>query len=147
MTTNTPEAELAVAVSLGAFSAEVEAFVQARDWKQFHTPKNLAMALAGECGEVIEHFQWLTPESSAALDATTRQEVSHELADVLIYTLMLARSIDVDLLAAAREKLAINEQRYPAHLARGSARRAHAYVEPATGTGALVDPSSQDHHE
>jgi len=68
--------------SVAELQAAVREFVVARDWDQFHTPKNLAMALAGECGEVIEHFQWLTPDASRTLDDATRREVSHELGDV-----------------------------------------------------------------
>lgn len=96
-------------------------FADERDWNQFHTPKNLAMALIGEAAEVLEHFQWLTPEASAELSDTVRQEVSHELADVLLYLVRLADRLDIDLAAAAHEKLAINAERYPAHKARGRA--------------------------
>lgn len=96
-------------------------FADERDWSQFHTPKNLAMALIGEAAEVLEHFQWLTPEASASLSETTRREVSHELADVLLYLVRLADRLEIDLGAAAREKLAINAQRYPADKAFGRA--------------------------
>lgn len=96
-------------------------FAAARDWMPFHTPKNLAMALAGEAGEVIEHFQWLTPEQSAALSAQTREAVALELADVLLYLVRLADVLDIDLAQAAQRKLAINEQRYPIEAARGRA--------------------------
>jgi len=96
-------------------------FADERDWNQFHTPKNLAMALIGEAAEVLEHFQWLTPEASASLSETTRREVSHELADVLLYLVRLADRLEIDLGAAALEKLAINAQRYPADKAFGRA--------------------------
>ncbi len=94
-------------------------FAAERDWERFHTPKNLAMALSGEAGEVIEHFQWLTPEDSAALPADQREEVALELADVLLYLVRLADVLGIDLGAAARRKLAINAARYPADKARG----------------------------
>ncbi len=94
-------------------------FAEARDWAQFHTPKNLAMALIGEAAEVVEHFQWLTPEDSAALGADDKAAVSHELADVLLYLVRLADQLDVDLRAAALEKLAINAERYPVDKAYG----------------------------
>lgn len=97
----------------------LRAFAVERDWEQFHTPKNLAMALSGEAGEVIEHFQWLTPEASAALSAGQCEEVALELADVLLYLVRLADVLDVDLADAAHRKLAINARRYPAEKARG----------------------------
>ena len=96
-------------------------FAEARDWGQFHTPKNLAMALIGEAAEVVEHFQWRTPEASAALPEADRAEVALELADVLLYLVRLADVLDVDLAEAARRKLAINEARYPAEKAHGRA--------------------------
>ncbi|MEA3274221.1 MAG: nucleotide pyrophosphohydrolase [Pseudomonadota bacterium] len=103
------------------------AFARERDWEQFHSPKNLVMALAGECGELLEHFQWLNEEQSASLDAEKKQEVAHEMADILIYLIRLSERLDVDLLAAADEKIAVNEQRYPVHKVRGDARRAGEY--------------------
>jgi NTP pyrophosphatase (non-canonical NTP hydrolase) len=96
-------------------------FAAERDWQTFHTPKNLAMALAGEAGEVVEHFQWLTAEQSAALDGARREAVALELADVLLYLVRLADVLGVDLAAAARRKMAINAERYPADKARGRA--------------------------
>jgi len=97
----------------------LRAFADARDWHQFHTPKNLAMALVGEAAEVVEHFQWLSPEASEALPEATRREVSHELADVLLYLVRLADRLEIDLAEAALEKLAINARRYPVDKAYG----------------------------
>ena len=88
-------------------------FATARDWEQFHTPKNLAMALVAEAAEVVEHFQWLTAAESQGLDADQRAQVALELADVLLYLVMLADRLDVDLGEAARHKIALNEQRFP----------------------------------
>ena len=88
-------------------------FATARDWEQFHTPKNLAMALVAEAAEVVEHFQWLTPPESEALDPSKRAEVALELADVLLYLVMLADSLDIDLVAVAHRKININEKRFP----------------------------------
>jgi NTP pyrophosphatase (non-canonical NTP hydrolase) len=104
----------------------VRAFAEERDWGQFHTPKNLAMALAGEVGELIEHFQWLTPGESAAVmsDEASARAIGDELADVLIYLVRLADVLGVDLLDAAGRKLAANAERYPAERARGSAAKA-----------------------
>jgi dCTP diphosphatase len=84
-----------------------------RDWEQYHTPKNLAMALAGEAGELLEHFQWLTPEQSLDLPERTREEVALELADILIYLIRCADRLGIDLVAAANRKIEINEGRFP----------------------------------
>jgi NTP pyrophosphatase (non-canonical NTP hydrolase) len=102
-------------------------FAAARDWDQFHTPKNLAMALAGEAGELLEQFQWLTPEQSQALSADKAKAVAHELADILIYLIRLADKLGVNLASTAWEKIAINETRYPPERVRGDARRAAEY--------------------
>ena len=118
-----PDALAELRDALRAFAAE-------RDWERFHTPKNLAMALSGEAGELIEHFQWLSVEQSAALDATTREAVALEMADVLLYLVRLADVLEVDLAAAARRKIAINAQRYPAALARGRADKYDRLQEP-----------------
>ena len=88
-------------------------FAGARDWEQFHTPKNLAMALIAEAGEVVEHFQWLTAAESQALDPSKRAEVALELADVLLYLVMLADRLDVDLADVAHRKINLNEKRFP----------------------------------
>ena len=96
-------------------------FAAERHWEAFHTPKNLAMALAGEAGEVIEHFQWLSPEASASLADEQRAEVGLELADVLLYLIRLADVLEVDLVAAAERKIAINAERYPVAKTRGRA--------------------------
>lgn len=98
-------------------------FAAERDWERFHTPKNLVMALSGEVGELIEHFQWLTPEASGTLDATTRAAVEQEMADVFLYLLRLADVLEVDLAAAARSKIELNARRYPVAKARGHARK------------------------
>ena len=94
-------------------------FAAERDWERFHTPKNLAMALVGETGEVIEHFQWLSTEESQCLPPPRRDEVALELADVLLYLVRLADVLDIDLAEAAQRKLAINAGRYPVEKARG----------------------------
>jgi NTP pyrophosphatase (non-canonical NTP hydrolase) len=109
--------------SIEELQARLRAFAHARDWEQFHTPKNLAMALVAEAGELVEQFQWLTAQESAELGAEKLAAVRHELADVLIYLARLADIIGVDLLAAAGEKMALNEARYPVDRVRGSARK------------------------
>ena len=105
--------------SLEALRDALRAFAAERDWERFHTPKNLAMALSGEAGEVIEHFQWLSGEESAALPEPARAEVALELADVLLYLVRLADVLGIDLADAARTKLRINADRYPVDKARG----------------------------
>lgn len=101
----------------------LEVFVEERDWAQFHSPKNLAMALGGEVGELIEHFQWLTEEQSRDLSDKAREAVRAELADVQIYLLLLARKLNMDLLQAANDKLEANARKYPSDKARGNARK------------------------
>jgi NTP pyrophosphatase (non-canonical NTP hydrolase) len=113
--------------SLDALSQRLLDFARARDWEQFQSPKNLSMALAGEAGELLEHFQWLTEEESATLGPDKRRAVAHELADILSYLLRLAERLNIDLIAATNEKIALNERRYPADRVRGDARRASEY--------------------
>ena len=96
-------------------------FAAERAWERFHTPKNLAMALSGEAGELIEHFQWLTAEESASLPAPVREEVALEMADVLLYLVRLGDVLGIDLAEAARRKIAIKAQRYPVERVRGRA--------------------------
>jgi dCTP diphosphatase len=98
-------------------------FAIARDWEQFHSPKNLAMALIVEAAELVEHFQWLTEEQSADLPPEKHAEVVQELADIQIYLIRLADRLNVDLERAVDAKIALNEQRYPVDKARGSARK------------------------
>jgi NTP pyrophosphatase (non-canonical NTP hydrolase) len=112
---------------LQTLSDRLLAFARERDWEQFHSPKNLAMALAGEAGELLEHFQWLSEAQSETLPADKREAVALEMADIFIYLLRLAQRLDVDLLDAAYRKTAINEHRYPADRVRGDARRAGEY--------------------
>ena len=108
---------------LEALRAQLRAFVAERDWDQFHTPKNLAMALVAEAGELVEHFQWLTPEQSGDLPAETRAEVELEIADVLLFLLRLCDKLEVEPLAAAEKKLELNRKRYPVDKARGRATK------------------------
>ena len=102
---------------------QLAAFAAERDWDQFHNPKNLAMAIAGEVGELVEHFQWLTFEQAANLPAETREEVALEAADVFLFLLRLCDKLDIDLALAAERKLALNAKRYPVDKARGRAAK------------------------
>lgn len=99
----------------------VRQFVGERDWQQFHTPKNLSMSLAIEAAELMEHFQWLTPEQSCALaaDPTRRDAAGEELADVLCYALALANELRLDLATTIRAKMLKNAAKYPADQFRG----------------------------
>jgi dCTP diphosphatase len=106
-----------------ALRRDVRAFAEARDWQQFHTPKNLAMALSVEAAELLERFQWLTPEQSSTLDAERREQVQQEMADVLIYLVRLADVLGIDLAAAAAGKMRLNAAKYPADKAKGSAAK------------------------
>lgn len=109
--------------SFDALRAEIREFAQAREWEQFHTPKNLSMAMIVEAAELVEHFQWLTPEQSEALDAGTRREVAEEIGDVLIYLTRLADVLGIDPLQAAFDKIKVNALKYPVEKARGHNRK------------------------
>lgn len=102
---------------------KLRAFAAERDWDQFHSPKNLAMALSVEAAELLEHFQWISEAQSASLPSSTLDEVREEMADVLLYLVRLADRLEVDLLDAAAGKLAINAKKYPAEIVRGSSRK------------------------
>lgn len=114
--------------SLDELNARLVRFAQERDWEQFHSPKNLCMALAGEVGELSEHFQWLSEDASRDLNPEKKEEVALEVADCLIYLIRLAERLGIDPIAAAYRKIAINEARYPAGRVRGDARRAAEYL-------------------
>jgi NTP pyrophosphatase (non-canonical NTP hydrolase) len=113
--------------SLADLALRLREFVAARDWGQFHTPKNLATALVAEAGELAAEFQWLTPAQSRAPTAEQLARIRAESADVLIYLVRLADELGFDLLAAADTKLAANEQRYPADKVRGSSKKYNQY--------------------
>lgn len=106
--------------SLSELAAAVREFGRERDWQRYHTPKNLAAALIVEAAELLEPFQWLTPEESLALPPHKREAVEQEMADVLIYLVSLANLLEVDLLRAAEEKLALNARKYPVAMAKGN---------------------------
>ena len=99
---------------INTLKAEIRAFADARNWEQFHTPKNLSMAVAGEAGELVAEFQWLTADESrrASLSAEKLSAIELEIADVAIYLIRLADVLDVDIASVVRKKLAINESRF-----------------------------------
>ena len=121
MTTTPPFA------SLDELRDRLRAFAATRDWDQFHSPKNLAMALIAEAAELVEHFQWLTEDESRALPPEKTAEVADEIADVLVYLVRIADKLGVDLLGAAAAKMDRNETKYPAPLVMGSARKYSEY--------------------
>lgn len=94
-------------------------FVAERDWDQFHSPKNLVMAMSVEMAELVEHFQWLSEAESSALDAETLKEVADEIADVQIYLVRVADKLGIDILEAAETKFHKNAEKYPADVVRG----------------------------
>jgi NTP pyrophosphatase (non-canonical NTP hydrolase) len=110
-------------VSIVSLQRQLRDFAAERDWEQFHSPKNLAMALAGEVGELMEIFQWLTPDESATVMTDAAGRVREEMADVLAYLLRLADVLDVDLEAALAEKIVKNAMKYPVETARSVATK------------------------
>ena len=106
---------------------EIKSFIEERDWDQFHTPKNLAMGVSIEANELLEHFHWLTPEQSTALEHEKIEEVGDEMADVLVYLLALSDKLGIDIVDATRKKMIKNGAKYPADLCRGSAAKYTTY--------------------
>lgn len=112
-------------VDVSQLAEALKHFADDRNWAQFHSPKNLAMALSGEVGELTEIFQWMSEDASkeAARNPETAQSVKDELADVLMYLVRLASVLDVDLNAAAQQKLQINNEKYPVEKARNTSKK------------------------
>ena len=98
-------------------------FAKDREWDQFHSPKNLAMALSVEVAEIVEHFQWLTEEQSKELSKEKLADVETELADTLIYLIRLADKLNIDLLDSAKRKINVNAKKYPVDKAKGTAKK------------------------
>ena len=105
----------------------IRAFANERDWDQFHSPKNLAMALIVEAAELVEHFQWMSETQSRELTPETLEQVRAEMADILVYLVRIADKLDIDLHQAALDKLKLNEKKYPADQVRGSSRKYSDY--------------------
>ena len=102
---------------------EIQKFVQDRQWEKYHTPKNIAMALSVEAAELLEHFQWLTPEESRTLSPETAREVREEIADVVTYAIELCNVMGIDLTSALTDKFKKNEKKYPVSEFRGEWKR------------------------
>ena len=109
--------------TLAELKSRVLAFARERDWEQFHTPKNLSMALAAEAAELMEHFLWATPEASRSIaqDKVKRAKIAEEIADVVIYAVEFANVTGLDIAAAVEAKMAANAKKYPVEKARGRA--------------------------
>lgn len=112
---------------LSALSEALQAFADKRDWQQFHTPKNLSMALTVEAGEILEIFQWMTPQQSLSLNDAKNIELADELGDTFIYLVRLADMAGIDLMAAAQSKLEKNKAKYPAAIVKGSPKKYTEY--------------------
>jgi NTP pyrophosphatase (non-canonical NTP hydrolase) len=118
-----------MADSLAELRNKIDIFVNERDWAQFHSPKNLAMAMIVEAAELVEHFQWDTIQESYELSTEKRQEVANELADTFVYLLRLAEVTGIDLIQAANEKIALNAIKYPVEKSKGSNAKYTVYEE------------------
>ena len=114
-------------MNLQELKSRLHAFAEERDWDQFHSPKNLAMALIVEAGELVERFQWLSEEESQDLSDSALKEVAKEIADIQIYLVRLADKLNIDILAAAEAKLEENDRKYPASRVKGSSKKYSEY--------------------
>lgn len=112
---------------LDKLKTRLRQFAEERDWDQFHSPKNLSMALIAEAAELVEHFQWLTEAQSASLPPDKLKKVEEELADIFIYLIRSADKLGINLIEAAKNKIEINEQKYPADKSKGSAKKYTEY--------------------
>ncbi len=115
--------------SLAELRARINQFVKERDWDQFHSPKNLAMAMIVEAAELVEHFQWDTLEESRQLDDEKREQVGQELADTFVYLLRIAEVTGIDLIEAANRKIDLNAKKYPVEKAKGSNAKYTVYED------------------
>lgn len=106
---------------------KIRQFAEERDWDQFHSPKNLSMALIAEAAELVEHFQWLTEKQSHELPEDKLRQVEEEIADIQIYLIRLADKLGVDLIAAANKKIEINKKKYPSERVKGSSKKYTEY--------------------
>lgn len=123
LTSKNPDLGISEANPLLPLVESLRAFAAARDWEQFHTPKNLACALSVEASELLEHFQWLTEAQSQSLAPDKRREVAAEAADVFLYLLQLCDKLGIDLVAAAQAKMLVNAEKYPVATARGNSAK------------------------
>lgn len=113
--------------SIKNISDDLKKFAMDRNWEQFHTPKNLSMALISEAAELVEHFQWLTPEQSKNINGEKLKDISYEMADIFIYLLRMSEQLNIDLVNATRTKMAINEKRFPVDKSTGQNHKDNKY--------------------
>ncbi|MEO1947089.1 MAG: nucleotide pyrophosphohydrolase [Methylophilaceae bacterium] len=113
--------------SIDQLRARVNQFVEERDWEQFHSPKNLSMAMIVEAGEVVEHFQWMTEEGSKNLDAERKEQVGQELSDTFVYLLRIAEVCGIDLIEVVNKKIDLNVKKYPVEKAKSSSAKYTEY--------------------
>jgi NTP pyrophosphatase (non-canonical NTP hydrolase) len=114
---------MAMPTELESIKLRLREFAKERDWDQFHSPKNFSMAMIVECAELVEHFQWLTDEQSKNLSTETLDEVSLEMADIMIYLIRLADKLEVDLLETVNRKMKMNAEKYPIEKSKGLATK------------------------
>lgn len=115
--------------SIDSLIQRLRDFALERDWDQFHTPKNLSMALIAEAAELVEHFQWVDGDKSHHLDEKIRPKVEEEIADIFIYLVRISDKLGIDLYSSAERKIAMNALKYPADKVRGSARKYTEYQD------------------
>jgi dCTP diphosphatase len=115
--------------TINQLTRKLRDYADVRDWQQFHSPKNLAMALSVEAAELVEIFQWLTEAQSQELSTEQRQQTEHEIADIFLYLLRMADRLDIDIVDVAKKKILVNETRYPAERVRGSSKKYTAYQQ------------------
>ena len=108
---------------------KIRKFADDRNWDQYHSPKNLSMALIAEAAELVEHFQWMTEEQSSQLSSEVLGEVQQEIADIFIYLVRISDKLGVDLISAANQKIKINAEKYPAEKVKGSSKKYTAYSD------------------
>ena len=115
--------------TINKLTEKLRDYAHERDWEQFHSPKNLAMALSVGASELVEIFQWLSEAESLSLTAEQRVQTEHEMADIFLYLLRMADRTNIDLIDAAQKKILLNERRYPADKVRGSSKKYTFYQE------------------
>jgi NTP pyrophosphatase (non-canonical NTP hydrolase) len=113
--------------ALEELKLKLKEFAQVRDWEQFHSPKNLSMALSVEASELLEHFQWMTEEQSFELTPQRHAAVAFEMADIFIFLLRLSDQLNIDLITMTKRKMELNEKRYPVEKVRGSSKKYNEY--------------------
>lgn len=106
---------------------KLKEFAQIRDWEQFHSPKNLAMALSVEAAELLENFQWMTGHQSEKLSPRRQAAVAFELADIFIFLLRISDQLNIDLMEVTKRKMEINDKRYPVEKVKGSSKKYNEY--------------------